>query len=215
MATRTLDPEATRGAILEAAETLFVDKGFSAVSMSDIAREAGVTKSLIHHHFGSKDDLWKATKTRLMAEYFEAQAQMLENYGTIELLRDSIVAYFRFLQRNPRVMRMMAWLDIAGDPVMIEAGQRVSELGEARLREGQRDGVLRADVEPGFMIDMFIGLVQHWFRSRPPCSTESGSAEADDAYLQSLLTVFFEGVLTPTGRQEYAQLPVAGRSPFG
>ena len=53
-AVRRHDPEASRAAILDAAERTFVDKGFAGASMSEIAERSGVTKSLIHHHFGRR-----------------------------------------------------------------------------------------------------------------------------------------------------------------
>ena len=58
-ASRTIDPEATRESILDAATALFVDRGYEGVSMSAIAKDAGVTKSLIHHHFGTKAELYR------------------------------------------------------------------------------------------------------------------------------------------------------------
>src|SRR5690606_25552520 len=54
---RRRDPDATRAEILEAAEQLFLQDGFGRTSISAIARLAGVTKSLIHHHFGTKEAL--------------------------------------------------------------------------------------------------------------------------------------------------------------
>jgi len=197
MATRTLDPDATRLAILTSAEQLFVEKGFAAVSISDIGRAAGVTKSLIHHHFGSKEDLWGAAKMRMMDEYFAAQHALLESRGgDVDLLRESIVAYFRFLQQNPHVVRLLAWLDILEDPVMVEAAKQVTELGEMRLRNGQEIGLLRADVEPRMMITMVLGVVQSWFRSRAMCQViNETTADLDERYLQTILKIFFEGVL--------------------
>ena len=43
------DPEATRNALLEAAEEVFLKNGFGNTSLSEIAKRAGITKSLIHH----------------------------------------------------------------------------------------------------------------------------------------------------------------------
>ena len=63
------DPEATRAALLEAAETLFLEKGFGNTSLSEIGRQAGITKSLIHHYFGSKEGLWREVKTRRFMQY--------------------------------------------------------------------------------------------------------------------------------------------------
>jgi len=46
---------ATKDVILDAAQEIFIERGFSDTSMSRIAKKANVTKSLIHHHFGSKE----------------------------------------------------------------------------------------------------------------------------------------------------------------
>ncbi len=47
----------TRAVILVAAKTEFADKGFDKTSVRGIARAAGVDPALVHHYFGSKDDL--------------------------------------------------------------------------------------------------------------------------------------------------------------
>lgn len=51
--------ERTRGRILEVASSLFARKSFDGVSMRSIAREAGVDPALVHHYFGSKDQLFE------------------------------------------------------------------------------------------------------------------------------------------------------------
>lgn len=51
----------TRAAILEAARLAFADRGYDAVSVRGIAREAGVDPALVHHYFGSKDRLFTAS----------------------------------------------------------------------------------------------------------------------------------------------------------
>lgn len=50
----------TKAEILAAARRLFAEGGFESVSMRRIASEAEVDPSLIHHYFGSKDDLFLA-----------------------------------------------------------------------------------------------------------------------------------------------------------
>lgn len=54
---RLLRGEATRERVLDAAERLFAEHGFEGVSIRQIAREAGVTLSVVGFHGGSKDDL--------------------------------------------------------------------------------------------------------------------------------------------------------------
>lgn len=56
---RPKDP-AKRDAILDAAKRLFVQLGFEAVSMDQIASEAGVSKLTVYSHFGDKEALFGA-----------------------------------------------------------------------------------------------------------------------------------------------------------
>ena len=50
----------TRAEILTSARTLFAARGFAGTSVRAIAADAGVDPSLVHHYFGSKDDLFVA-----------------------------------------------------------------------------------------------------------------------------------------------------------
>jgi AcrR family transcriptional regulator len=51
--------EETRARILQKARDAFAEMGFAGASIRDIAREAGVTHSMITYHFGTKDHLWR------------------------------------------------------------------------------------------------------------------------------------------------------------
>jgi TetR/AcrR family transcriptional regulator, transcriptional repressor for nem operon len=57
--------QSTKEGILEAAQTLVLEKGFSATSLDDIIKTAGVTKGAFFHHFRSKADL-----ARILVERF-------------------------------------------------------------------------------------------------------------------------------------------------
>ena len=50
----------TRGQILAAARRSFADKGFGRTTIRAVAGDAGVDPALVHHYFGSKDDLFLA-----------------------------------------------------------------------------------------------------------------------------------------------------------
>ena len=55
---RRLDPDERREQILRCAIAMFGDRPYSAVSTSDLAKEAGVARGLINHYFGTKRDLY-------------------------------------------------------------------------------------------------------------------------------------------------------------
>lgn len=50
----------TRAEVLDAARVLFAERGFSRTTIRAVASDAGVDPSLVHHYFGSKDDLFMA-----------------------------------------------------------------------------------------------------------------------------------------------------------
>lgn len=56
--------DVTRAKILDAAEVLFGDNGFDAVSLRDITDAAGVTLALASYHFGAKENLFEAVVER-------------------------------------------------------------------------------------------------------------------------------------------------------
>ena len=63
-----LSPATRRAEILDAAGRLFADRGYAAVSASEVARQAGVTPGLLHHYFGGKRGLFITLVERLGAQ---------------------------------------------------------------------------------------------------------------------------------------------------
>jgi TetR/AcrR family transcriptional regulator len=200
---RTRDPETTKAAILDAAESVILEKGFGNTAVSEIARQAGVTKSLIHHHFGSKENLWAEVKKRRFDAYADQQIRMLEQAQASEdLLRESVEIFFRFLQKNPQLVRIMGWMFLEED--MGDCAFKDKELialGTARLKEGQEAGLLRDDIDPRFILQIFTGLAQSWFMGKTHFVDEFGveglPEDLDEAFLEAMVRVFLEGVRPP------------------
>ncbi|MGE0500742.1 MAG: TetR/AcrR family transcriptional regulator [Rhizobiaceae bacterium] len=67
----------SRADILRAAAECFMERGYNATSIDDVARRLGATKGRIYHHFHSKADLF--------AEVYRTGMEM--NYAAIEPLR--------------------------------------------------------------------------------------------------------------------------------
>lgn len=205
MTARTRDPEATRAAILDAAEDVFLQRGYAAAPLSEIARKAGVTKSLLHHHFESKQNLWAEVKQRRFQHYADVQMAMIEESRDdkdAQVLRDSFEFYFRFLQKNPELVKIMAWVFLeqeANRDVCLEMDDELMEAGAERIKAGQENGSLRDDVDPRLMLFTFIGICQHWFQDRHHVVAHLGpdipDEIIDEKYLRDAVKIFFEGVL--------------------
>lgn len=69
----------TKEKILDAAEKLFVNNGFSATSLRAIIKEAGVNTASVHYHFGSKEALIEAVFKRRVADMNRERLQLLDS----------------------------------------------------------------------------------------------------------------------------------------
>jgi AcrR family transcriptional regulator len=75
----------TRERIVDAAEQLFVDEGFHAVSVDRVAGEAGYTKGAVYSNFESKEDLFLAVyERRATRGIAEVEAQLAAAGGASE-----------------------------------------------------------------------------------------------------------------------------------
>jgi AcrR family transcriptional regulator len=81
--TRERRLEHTRSLLLDAAEAVFAEKGFTPATLDDIADTAGYTKGAIYKHFTAKEDLFLAVSDRYWRRYFDNFAEVLS--GATEL----------------------------------------------------------------------------------------------------------------------------------
>jgi len=95
----------SRDDILRAAMHLFAIRGFHETSMSEVAREARVSKALIFWHFKTKEELFLAVLSRLLEPYsidFAEEAGALDERAQIQKL---VEFYLRFVRENASSVR--------------------------------------------------------------------------------------------------------------
>ena len=99
--TRERRLEHTRSLLLDAAEEVFAEKGFTTATLDDIAYAAGYTKGAIYKHFAAKEDLFLAVSDRYWRRYFDNFAEVMSSanqIGAREL--DEIAERWRQLSRD-------------------------------------------------------------------------------------------------------------------
>lgn len=75
--TRERRRDHTRSLLVDAAEEVFAEKGFTQATLDDIAYAAGFTKGAIYKHFGTKEDLFLAVSDRHWRRYFDDFAEVV------------------------------------------------------------------------------------------------------------------------------------------
>ena len=85
-----------RDTIISTAEEFFLNQGYEATFVDQIAVEAGYTKATIYNYFDTKDDLFVAVVARAyakMIEVFEAALQRLGPQSALRVLGDAYVTF--------------------------------------------------------------------------------------------------------------------------
>jgi len=68
----------TKTQILDVAERLIAEKGFTGTTLRNIVSDAGVNLAAVHYHFGSKEELFRAVVRRIAVPLVERQLHLLE-----------------------------------------------------------------------------------------------------------------------------------------
>ncbi|MCW5692155.1 MAG: TetR/AcrR family transcriptional regulator [Pseudolabrys sp.] len=127
----TADDSAKRRQILDGARKVFLDRGFDAASMMDIAKAAGVSKGTLYVYFKDKDDLFDGMVRGECVMQLDGVFDFDPNDHDVEavLLRRG-KAFVKALG-NPQ--RLSSWRTvIAVAERMPEVGRKLYESGPAR-----------------------------------------------------------------------------------
>lgn len=109
---------------------LFSKQGFHSVSVSQIAKEAGVSKGLIYNYFSSKEELLEAVMIDLMHVKQDLMEEAMKFDKPLDELRFFLDQYFAFVENKLSLMKMILPLAMQEEPIAIVR----------RLFQGQIDG---------------------------------------------------------------------------
>jgi TetR/AcrR family transcriptional repressor of mexJK operon len=131
--TQSEAPTGKAEAILSAAERCFLARGFGAVSMDAIAREAAVSKATVYAHFADKAALFGAVITRLNERRFGAFAVEALDPGAVAASLTIFARRFLELILSPEAVALNRII-IAEVPRFPELGEAFWQAGPARSR---------------------------------------------------------------------------------
>jgi AcrR family transcriptional regulator len=105
----------TKQKILDAAEELFGEHGYSATSLRHIISRAQVNLAAIHYHFGSKQELLDEVIMRKAAPMNERRLQLLDQFeaeaapepAPIEKIIEAFLAPAILIERSPEFLKLM------------------------------------------------------------------------------------------------------------
>lgn len=109
---RQRDAERSRAAILDAAEALFAEQGFDAVTLAQIGAVAGVSRGTPGYFFGTKEALYRlvveraATTLRMLAETLRVRDAVGTRSGAA-VVADTVDAFLGLLTARRSLVRLL------------------------------------------------------------------------------------------------------------
>ncbi|MFF6997777.1 TetR family transcriptional regulator [Streptomyces sp. NPDC008313] len=97
--TQTETGPATRDRILEAAREEFSERGYEKTSVRGIAKTAGVDSALVHHYFGTKEQVFEAAIEVAFAPALDAPAALEE--GPLDGVGERLTRFILGIWENP------------------------------------------------------------------------------------------------------------------
>lgn len=183
-------------AILSTALTLFAEHGFAHVSIAMIAEQSKVTKSLIFHHFGSKEQLWDEVKQHYFRQYAQTQEVLFEQErNPLSLIEKSVRNYFNFIKQNPLVARFFSYAHLDNDDSCGDLDKPLIEQATMLIESAQQQGLIRTSINPTVLIMTFITGINQYFVAR--CRFETWDKDLyrdDDTFINYFIELLMAGI---------------------
>ena len=199
--------EARPAELTAAALSLFVEKGFAATRLDDVAARAGVSKGTLYLYFDSKEALFKSVIEEGIVPVLDEGSDLIDNFSgsSVELLRELLCGWWELIGNTP----------LGGIPkLMVSEARNFPEIaayyhdqvilrGRALMLRVLRRGVDAGEFRP---IDIEIAadvifapvlMMAIWRYSLGACC---GGGHDPQAYLDTHFNLALRG-LAPTGDQ--------------
>src|ERR1700751_2443773 len=94
----------SRAAIIDAAERLFLERGFGWVTMDELAEAAGVARRTLYNQFASKEEIFRAMLLRVSGQLETAFPPGIETQGDVEDVLRLIARIILDLHKHPEYL---------------------------------------------------------------------------------------------------------------
>lgn len=181
--------------ILGAARQAFSGNGLAGARIEDIAQEAGVTKQLIHHYYGTKEGLFVAVldeaSDTIMSELVGLEVDSL---SPTDALRRVLNHFFDQYQNDPMMgslaLEGIRYHDAHQTPRnhFLELAPKLIDKLEVILQRGAQSGVFKPGINARLFLATAALVTTGWFTNRYSTSALTGL----DTYSEEGLRVWRE-----------------------
>ena len=197
--------EARPQELLDAALTLFVEKGFAATRVEEVAHLAGVSKGTLFLYFSSKEDLFKAVIRRNLSDHFPVWNQeFIEfNGSTADMLHYAMQSWWaRIGNTQASGITKLVTSEASNFPDVVQFYEtEVMRPGQALFKRILQRGIDRGEFKPlntdvaVYSLVSVVLFMSMWKHSLGPCTADSQFQP--DVFLRHHVDTLMHGWLAP------------------
>jgi AcrR family transcriptional regulator len=153
----------TERRILLAATHLIADRGLAGTSLRDVGLEAGYSRGIVNHHFGTKEELVRAVIMHAQRTF----ALPTTDATGLDLLLLTVERYIDYLrERRPAGQAfLLLWAAAVGSEsslraMFVERDTWFRDLLAGHVREGIKEGSVRTDANPAAAATAILGMLR-------------------------------------------------------
>lgn len=159
------DTDTRQKEIIEATLELLAESGTQNLTTAHIAERVGISEAALYRHFDNKYDIICSSIEFVGKRMRSELAKIPTEKSAREKLKQVFFRHLEYIEDHPGNARLLFSDDIHFDDqqlrellrgVVEERKRFIQEI----IEEGQTQGVIKSDVDPGGIALMFIGLIQ-------------------------------------------------------
>jgi AcrR family transcriptional regulator len=202
--------EARPDEVLDAALRLFIERGFAATRVEDIAAQAGLSKGAVYLYFPSKEAILEGLVKRAVLPVADSALGMLQNYaGDPRLVITAALKMVAGRLADPKLiaiprllMREMINFPELAQMYRREVIDRVVPAIETLVRNGMRDGYFRP-LDAELTLRSIIGpIIAHVMIAELFGLTPKGGLEID-RLVDNHMAILFDGLSAPKSDRRF------------
>ncbi len=188
---RPIDPNKKRQ-ILDAARSLFQEKGYAGTRMSEVANRAGLAAGTLYLYFDSKEALAQALGDSYLKRLAESVAPYLEEVDTAQAIADSVHAALSFSAEEREELRFIGLSLGLGTgcertPAQMQLHQMLATSLQRRIERKQV-----YDYDPQVLAELLGGLLE-WVSQQIMINGESERARYEQTLVHILQRALIDG----------------------
>jgi AcrR family transcriptional regulator len=194
--------EARPGELLDAALNLFVEKGFAATRMEEVAKRAGVSKGTVFLYFPSKEELFKAVvRENISGRFEEWHAELLTYEGSAaDMLQHCMTTWWQHIGSTQAsgITKLMISEGSHFPDIVKFYQDEVVQPGHALIRQVLQRGIDRGEfraIHLDFAVYGVVAAMQFLIMSKHSSACLPNQVSLDpDAYIANQVALMLQGL---------------------